>query len=269
MHPYLNLDCERETARICRFIAQTLCEAHCSKLVLGLSGGIDSTLIATLAVRCLGAENVLGVLMPYRTSNPDSTAHGLLAAKTLHIHPRRFEITLMVEALSKANPHMSALRMGNIMARCRMTVLYDCSADFGGLVAGTSNRTETLLGYFTLYGDSAAALKPIAHLYKCQVRQLAAYLGLPQVIIDKAPSADLWEGQTDESDLGFTYDQADEVLYLLSECHWSIAQVAAAGIGAEIAQAVAKRMAANAFKRAEPAALIPDNPLAQSPAAVR
>jgi len=264
MHPNLNLNCEQESRRICQFITQTLAEAHCSRLVLGLSGGIDSSLVAALAVRCISSQNVLGVLLPYRTSNPDSTLHGRLAAESSGLQPQLFEITPMVDALAKTKPGLNALRMGNIMARCRMTVLYDYSAEIGGLVVGTSNRTETLLGYFTLYGDNAAALKPIAHLYKCQVRQLADYLGIPQVIIDKEPSADLWQGQTDEGDLGFTYDQADEVLYLLTECHWSVHQVADYGINLEVVSAVARRMAAYAFKRSEPPVLVQANPIASA-----
>ncbi|MHB9034743.1 MAG: NAD+ synthase [Anaerolineae bacterium] len=267
MHPNLNLDCAAESDRICQFILQTLQEAHSSRVVVGLSGGIDSSLVATLAVRCLGHDNVLGMLLPYRSSHPDSKAHALITAENLQISYRTFEITPMITALVEANPEITALRMGNIMARCRMTVLYDASAAFGGLVAGTSNRTETLLGYFTMHGDGAAAFKPIAHLYKCQVRQLASYLELPQVIIDKAPSADLWDGQTDEGDLGFTYNQADEVLYLLSECHWCQDQISALGIDPRVVQAIAKRMAATAFKRCDPPALIPSNKLA--PAVVK
>jgi NAD+ synthase len=265
----LNLDCERESRRIERFMLQTLCEAHHTRVVLGLSGGIDSALVASLAVRALGAGNVLGVLLPYCSSNPCSKEHGLLIAEKLHIPHSMFEITPMVEPLLQADPAMTAVRKGNIMARCRMTALYDYSASFGGLVAGTSNRTETLLGYFTMFGDGAAALKPIAHLYKCQVRQLAAYLDIPDVIINKAPSADLWEGQTDEGDLGFTYDQADRVLYLLTECHWSRLQVATAGFDVGIAQAVERRWYNTSFKRAETPCLATLNAILSAPAAAQ
>jgi NAD+ synthase len=267
MHENLLMDCAREIDRIVAFIRQTLAEANCSRLVLGLSGGIDSALVAALGVRAIGASNVLGVLMPYCTSNPSSKDHGVIVADWLGLPTFCFEITEMVQPLLAAFPDMGARRLGNIMARCRMIVLFDQSVQFGGLVAGTGNRTETLLGYFTLHGDGAAALKPISHLYKYQVRQLAQYLGVPQVIIDKAPSADLWQGQTDEGELGFTYDQADEVLYLLTECHWSIEQISAAGCELPVVKAVAQRITDTSFKRHTSPALVPANPVVIFPAA--
>jgi NAD+ synthase len=267
MHVNLQMDCARETDRIVAFIRQTLSEAHCSRLVLGLSGGIDSGLVAALGARAVGAANVMGVLMPYCTSNPSSKNHGMLVADWLEMPRDCFEITGMVEPLITAFPALNARRLGNIMARCRMIVLFDQSVQFGGLVAGTGNRTETLLGYFTMHGDGAAALKPIAHLYKHQVRQLAQYLGVPQAIIDKAPSADLWQGQTDEGELGFTYAQADEVLYLISECRWSAEQVAASHVDLPLVHAIQKRMADTAFKRQTPPALNPSNPIALPPVA--
>jgi NAD+ synthase len=269
MHNNLQLDCIRETARIVSFIRQTLCEAKCSRLVLGLSGGIDSALVAALGVQAVGAANVLGVLLPYCTSNPSSKRHGTQVAEWLGIPIECFEITPMVTPLATAFPDLDARRLGNIMARCRMIVLYDQSAQFGGLVAGTGNRTETLLGYFTLHGDGAVALKPIAHLYKHQVRQLARCLGIPQEIIDKAPSADLWLGQTDEGELGFSYDQADEVLYLLSECHWSAEQCASASHDLSVVQAIQKRMADTSFKRQAPPSLVPSNPITPVPVAMQ
>lgn len=265
MHPNLELDCAREAARIQHFIQQTLAVARRSRLVLGLSGGVDSALVAVLAARAIGPENVYGLLMPYRTSNPASMEHGLLVARNLGINHRIFEITPMVEPLLQACPQMSAVRAGNIMARSRMVVWYDWSEEVQGLVAGTSNRTETLLGYFTMHGDSAASLKPISHLYKCQVRQLAYYLQVPQVIIEKAPSADLWEGQTDEGDLGFTYDQADEALYLLTECQWRLEDLPERGISIQTAQAIQRRMENTAFKRAAIPALVPANRIATKP----
>lgn len=265
MHVNLQMDCARETERIVAFIRQTLGEAHCSRLVVGLSGGIDSALVAALGTRAVGAANVMGVLMPYCTSNPTSKDHGMLVADWLGMPHYCFEITGMVEPLMAAFPAMSARQLGNIMARCRMIVLFDQSVQFGGLVAGTGNHTETLLGYFTMHGDGAAALKPIAHLFKRQVRQLAQYLGVPQVIIDKAPSADLWQGQTDEGELGFTYDQADEVLYLISECHWNAEQIAASHLSVPVVQAIQKRMADTAFKRQTPPALDPANPITLPP----
>jgi NAD+ synthase len=138
------------------------------------------------------------------------------------------------------------------MSRCRMITLYDESERFGGLVAGTSNRTETLLGYFTMHGDGAAALKPIAHLYKCQVRDLARHMNVPAAIIDKAPSADLWAGQTDEGELGFSYDEADQILYLLTEAGLDVPSAAAQGFDIQVVEAVARKLGATAYKRRQP-----------------
>jgi NAD+ synthase len=160
-----------------------------------------------------------------------------------------------VDALLAAFPDVDVRRKGNIMARCRMIALFDQSAAFGGLVAGTSNRTETLLGYFTMHGDGAAALKPIAHLYKCQVRQLSRHVGVPDEIILKAPSADLWEGQTDEGELGFSYDEADQILYLLTEAKLTAAQAAARGFPLATVEAIQRRWQSTEFKRRWPPAV--------------
>ena len=209
---------------IVAFIREEITRVGYTRGVIGLSGGIDSSLVAFLAVEALGAENVLGVLMPYRTSNPQSRADADLVARQLGIATRVIEITPMVEpyltqfipapstpasassASAQDDSAQDARRRGNVMARTRMIVLYDQSEDFRGLVIGTSNKTEALLGYTTQFGDNAAAIQPLADLYKCQVRQLARAVGVPDAIIGKAPSADLWQGQTDEGELGFTYD---------------------------------------------------------------
>ncbi|MGI6375575.1 MAG: NAD+ synthase [Anaerolineae bacterium] len=252
----LRLDCAAETARIVAFIRQQMEAAGLRRAVIGLSGGVDSALVAALCAQALGPDQVRAVLLPYRTSNPDSEAHGRLVAEALRLDVQRFDISGMVDAVVAQQPDMSSGRKGNIMSRCRMVYLYDQSAACSGLVVGTSNRTETLLGYFTLYGDGAAALKPLMHLYKCQVRQLSAHLGLPEVVIDKAPSADLWAGQTDEGELGFTYDEADQVLYLLTEEHRSVDEIAAQGFEADTVRAIEARMRRNAFKL-RPAAELP------------
>lgn len=252
----LRLDCAAETTRIVAFIRQQMEAAGLRRAVIGLSGGVDSALVAALCAQALGPDLVRAVLLPYRTSNPDSEAHGRLVAEALGLDVQRFDISGMVDAIVAQQPDMSSGRKGNIMSRCRMVYLYDQSAACNGLVVGTSNRTETLLGYFTLYGDGAAALKPLMHLYKCQVRQLSAHLGLPEVVIDKAPSADLWAGQTDEGELGFTYDEADQVLYLLTEEHRSIGEIAAQGFEADTVHAIEARMRRNAFKL-RPAAELP------------
>ena len=252
MLPALELDQDQvqsECERIVGFIRDTLRDASHTRAVLGMSGGIDSALVAALCARALGPENVLGIMMPHATSNPDSEAHARLAIEELGIQWGQAEITGVVQSLVDHFPEMDAHRRGNVMARSRIMILFDQSVAFGGLVAGTSNRTETLLGYFTLCGDGAASFKPIAHLYKCQVRALSRYLCVPQPIIDKAPSADLWAGQTDEGELGFSYDEADQVLFLLTERHLDQEQIAAQGFDSSVVRAIARRMQTTAFKR--------------------
>jgi NAD+ synthase len=256
----LEINCVTECERIVAFLREQLAQARHTRLVVGMSGGIDSALVAALGALAIGAENVVGMMLPYRTSNPQSEAHARLAIHALGMAWERFEISDMVDALVNAYPGMSAGRKGNTMARCRMIALFDQSVAHNALVAGTSNRTETLLGYFTLHGDGAAALKPIAHLYKCQVRALAAYVGVPEPIITKAPSADLWDGQTDEGELGFGYDEADQILYLLTERQLDEASVAAFGFDARVVRAVRSRMLASEFKRCWPPCLAPENP---------
>jgi len=182
------------------------------RVVLGLSGGLDSALTAYLAVRAFGVDKVIALAMPYRTSNPDSLAHAELVAGELGVELRTIDISEQIDAYFARFPEAGENRRGNKMARERMTILYDVSAAEHAMVLGTSNKTEILLGYSTLYGDSASAVNPIGDLYKTQVRQLARYLGVPQVVIDKPPSADLWQGQTDEDELGFTYERVDTLL---------------------------------------------------------
>jgi len=248
----LYLDCDRECARIVAFIRQVLTDAGYSRVVVNLSGGLDSALTTALCVEALGPENVRALLLPYRCTNPKGEDHARVLIESLGISFVRFEITDMVHPLVACYPGMSDRRKGNIMARCRMIALYDQSVHFGGLPAGTSNRTEMLLGYFTLYGDGAAAFEPIGHLYKCQVRALARHLGIPDVILDKPPSADLWKGQTDEGELGFTYDVADQVLYVVTERAVSVADVTARGFDRRTVEAIIGRMEATAFKRCMP-----------------
>jgi NAD+ synthase len=184
-------------------------------VVVGLSGGVDSALSAALAVRALGAEHVHGFLLPYRTSQPESARDARIVAESLGIPHRVIDISPMVDAYFALEPDASAGRRGNKMARERMTILFDQAKKLDALVLGTSNKTEILLGYSTVFGDNASSLNPLGDLYKCQVRQLARHLGIPPGLVDKTPSADLWAGQTDEDELGFSYDVADEVLYLL------------------------------------------------------
>jgi len=237
---------------IVRFIHDEVTQSGHRRALLGLSGGIDSALAAYLAVEALGRENVLALLMPYRSSNPSSEADARLVLDELGIPHRLCPITPMVDAFIALDPGMDARRQGNLMSRCRMVISYDQSVPFGGLVLGTSNKSEILLGYFTLYGDSAAALRPLANLYKCQLRQLARAVGVPERIVAKAPSADLWEDQTDEGELGFTYDEADQILFLHVDRGYDEGRIVAAGFAPELVQRVLRRLRVSAFKRANP-----------------
>lgn len=247
----INTDLARQI--LTGFIRDQITKAGMTKCVMGLSGGIDSALSAYLSAEALGAENVLAVRMPYETSSENSLIHAEEVIEDLGLASITVPITPMAQPLIEKWDDMTPVRAGNIMARTRMIVLYDQSVSWGGLVMGTSNKTEFMLGYSTIYGDSGVALQPIADLYKCQVRQLSRAMGVPSVIVDKPPSADLWEGQTDEQELGFTYDQADTVLYLLIDERYTIEEAAeASGYEPEFISQVWERVKKNHFKRTMP-----------------
>lgn len=249
----LNINTDLAQRILTGFIRDEIAKSGMKKTVMGLSGGIDSALSAYLSAEALGAENVLVVRMPYETSSSDSLDHAQLVIDDLGLPSITVPITPMVQPLIDHFPDMSRLRAGNIMARQRMIVLYDQSVAWGGLVMGTSNKTEFLLGYSTIYGDSGVALHPIADLFKYQVRQLSRAIGVPSEIVDKPPSADLWEGQTDEQELGFTYDDADTVLYLLVDERYTVAETAeASGFDEAFVSKVWERVKANHYKRTMP-----------------
>jgi NAD+ synthase len=234
------------------FIKSEVTRVGYSRAVMGLSGGIDSALSFALAVEALGAENVLAVRMPYKSSSPDSLEHAEMLTDQFKVRSETIEITDMVEPLFGRDLQISKQRKGNIMARSRMIILYDQSEVFKGLIIGTSNKTEILLGYTTLWGDMAAALNPIGDLYKTQVRQLSHALGIPAAIIDKAPSADLWVGQTDEDELGFTYGEVDKLLHLLIDQRFSPQECVAEGFDETFVNLVVTRIRRNQFKRMMP-----------------
>jgi NAD+ synthase len=234
------------------FIRSEITRAGFSRAVIGLSGGIDSALAFVLAVEALGAENVLAVRMPYQSSSSDSLEHAQWMIDQCKVRSETIDITPMVDPLIALDEGMSKTRKGNIMARERMIVLYDQSEVFKGLVVGTSNKTEILLGYTTQWGDSAAAINPIGDLYKTQVRQLSRAMGIPGAIIDKAPSADLWIGQTDEGELGFTYEQVDRLLYLMVDHRYSPQECVEAGFDEKFVDAVVKRIQRFQYKRMLP-----------------
>jgi len=199
-----------------RFIRDETRKFGIDKLVIGLSGGLDSSVSVTLGVDALGRGNILGYVLPYKTTSQDSIDDALLMAEKLGINTELIDITPVVDAYFKGETE-DRIRRGNFIARTRMCILFDKSYQYSALVLGTSNKTELLLGYGTIYGDMASAINPLGDLYKTQVRMLAKEIGVPDKIIAKPPTADLWVGQTDEGELGLTYEEADEILYRLVE----------------------------------------------------
>jgi len=234
------------------FIKTELNRAGFTKTLLGVSGGLDSAVSLYLSAKALGPENVLAIRMPYKTSPPETLEDAQTMINELGVQSMTIEITDMVDPLINLYEDMDKIRAGNIMARMRMIVLFDQSVAFNGLVMGTSNKTEMLLGYTTIFGDSAAALQPIGDLYKTQVRQLARHLGLPDTVIQKAPSADLWAGQTDEGELGFTYAEVDKLLYLLFDQRYRPETCVEEGFDRAFVDAVVRRVRKNHFKRVMP-----------------
>lgn len=244
----LLLDGSKAVSSLTKFIQDTVFGAGFSKVVLGVSGGIDSSLSAFLSTRALGAENVLVLQLPYKTSSPASLEHAQLVIDQLGVASKMIDISPAVDAVLVNFPRATPVRRGNVMARIRMANIYDQSAAFQGLVVGTGNKTETLLGYSTLHGDGAFDFNPLADLYKIQVRQLARELGVPDVIISKAPSADLWIGQTDEEELGYSYDQMDSLLFLLVEEKLTQAECVERGYSSDFVSEIVDRVKRYRYK---------------------
>jgi NAD+ synthase len=244
------------------FIQGQLRQAGFERAVLGLSGGIDSALVAYLVAEAIGPERLLCVLMPYRSSSPASRTDAEEVVRRLGCASALIDISPMVDGyfgtettpgtLGEEGLGASTLRRGNFMARMRMAVLYDRSVTWGGLVVGTGNKTETLIGYTTVFGDAASAFNPIGDLYKTQVRQLAVALGVPDAIVRKAPSADLWPGQTDENEGGFSYPVLDRLLFWRVDKRRSLDEMVALGFDAEMVARVDRMIASSEFKRQVP-----------------
>jgi len=260
--PELAIDTDIARRVIVDFIGNQLRQAGFGRALLGLSGGIDSALVAYLTADAIGPENLLCVLMPYRTSSPESVEHAGLVVERLGCESDLVDISPMVDgyfgrdgepgAGGATAADATALRRGNLMARERMCVLYDRSVGWSGLVVGTGNKTESLIGYTTLFGDSACAFNPIGDLYKSQVRQVAAAVGVPESIIRKAPSADLWPGQTDEAEAGFSYPDLDRLLFWMIDKRRTDEELLAMGFREAAIERVKRLVATSEFKRQVP-----------------
>lgn len=234
------------------FVRDEVHKSGLERVVLGLSGGVDSALVACLAARALGPQQVTGFVLPYRTSSPESEADARRVADATGIALQRLDITPQIEAYFAAFPDASPLRRGNKMARERMAILYDHSAVLRALVLGTSNKTELFLGYGTIFGDMASAINPIGDLYKTQVWALARAVGVPEPIVAKHPSADLWAGQTDEAELGFTYAEVDELLHFMIERRYRHEELVALGFDARFVERVEDLVTRSQYKRRMP-----------------
>ena len=248
----LAIDAEVARRVIGEFIRGQLRQAGFERAVLGLSGGIDSALVAYLTAEAIGADKLLCVLMPYRTSSDASRTDAQEVVRRLGAASELVDISPMVDGFFASQPDATPLRRGNFMARQRMAVLYDRSVTWGGLVVGTGNKTESLIGYTTLFGDNACAFNPIGDLYKSQVRQIAAVIGVPEPIIRKAPSADLWPGQTDETEAGFSYPVLDRLLFWRIDKRRSVEEMAELGFAPEMVDRVDRMIATSEFKRQVP-----------------
>ena len=237
---------------LCEFIRREVERTGRRKLVVGLSGGIDSAVAAILAAQALGPDSVHCLLMPFRSSSPDSLADANAVVAQQGLPAETIDISPMVDAFTELSGEVNPVRLGNVMARARMTLLFDRSEEHGALVLGTSNKTELLLGYGTLHGDLASAINPLGDLYKTQVRALAEELDLPASIREKPPSADLWPDQSDEKELGFSYAEADRLLVLLVDRRVRREAAIERGFSPELVDRVTRLIVRSQFKRTQP-----------------
>jgi NAD+ synthetase len=250
------LDFTEIEKKLTSFLVTEIEKTGLKKAVLGLSGGLDSALVAALAARALGKENVTGILMPYKTSSSKSVEDALKVVENTGINSLRIEISAVVDTFSAnnmTNPDFSRKgRLGNIMARTRMMTLFDFSAANGAIVLGTGNKSEIELGYFTMFGDGASAINPIGSLYKTDIFEFARFLGLPESVITKAPSADLFEGQTDEGEIGYSYIQMDPVIHAISDLQMNEDDIINEGFDEKLVKFVKTRINSMKYKRKVP-----------------
>ncbi len=249
---YLDQSISHALPVLVAFLREETEKAGFKDVVFGLSGGIDSAVVAYLAAEAFGKDRVHPLIMPYKTSSPASLEDAQKVVSALGLEGKVVDITPQIDAYFANQEEATPLRRGNKMARERMTIIYDHSVIYRALPLGTSNKTELLLGYGTQHGDLASAINPIGDLYKTQIRKVASQLGVPQSILTKPPSADLWESQTDEGELGFTYDEADVILHLLVDDRFSPEEVVQAGFREDLVRTITKRMMQNQYKRRLP-----------------
>ena len=242
---------DKTTRTLTAFIKESFKQAGFTKAVIALSGGVDSATSCALLVQALGPGNIFPVLLPYGKLNQTGTADAQSLIKLLRIPPENVtqtDIKPTADQVAAVDPSMDKVRRGNIMARVRMILLFDRAKQLKALVVGTENKSEHLLGYFTRFGDEASDIEPLRNLYKTQVYQLAEYLGVPQPILDKPPTAGLWQGQTDEGEFGFTYQEADEILFLHSEAKKTPEEIIGLGHNKAVVEQVMARTEDNDFK---------------------
>lgn len=240
---------------IVEFIRGHMRQTGFDRAVIALSGGLDSALVAYLTAEAIGPDQLLCLLMPYKTSSSESRSDAEEIVRRLRCQSQLIEITPMVDGFfddALSGEEASRVRRGNFAARTRMAVLYDQSVTWGGLVVGTSNKTEYLLGYTTIFGDSAAALLPIGDLYKSQVRQLSAAIGVPDAVLRKPPTADLWAGQTDEEEVGLPYAEIDRLLFWMVERRSTRDDLLEKGFDAAKIDLVERLVLRSEFKRQTP-----------------
>jgi len=237
---------------LCAFIREELARFGYRKGILGLSGGLDSSVCAFLAAKALGPGNVMGLILPYKDTFSQDVRDARWVARRLGIRSRLIDISPMVDAYFSRYPTKDRVRVGNKMARERMSILYDFSAREKALILGTSNKTELLLGYGTIHGDMACAINPLGDLYKTQIRELAGYLGVPAKILAKTPSAGLWPGQTDEGEIGLSYAEMDRILFQLVDCRKDPESIIAAGLSRKSVDKIMSLIRNSEFKRRMP-----------------